>query len=127
MDRAKQKKYETEMIEFIRKHKIMRWSHIVWDSVPFSRPTAYNYELNKLDTIKGAFEENCSQAMNYLLQKWIKSDNPTLQIAAMRIVADADTHQKLNQSYIDHTSKGGAIDIKPIWIKPGEYKPADTD
>jgi len=114
MDKEKQKKYETEMIEFIRKHKIMQWSHIVWESLPFSRRTAYQYELHNLHTIKGAFEENRSQAMNYLLQKWIKSDNATLQIAAMRIVSDTETHQKLNQSYVDHTSKGEKINIPPL-------------
>jgi hypothetical protein len=113
----KQKKYESEMIAAIKRHKWMRWAHIDWDSLGFSRPTAYNYKLETLDTIKAAFEQNRNKAVNYLMQKWIASDNPTLQIAAMRIVADEDDRQRLNQHYIDHTTKGDKIAQPPIqWI-----------
>ena len=111
MDTEKQKTYEAQLIEFIKKHKFMKWSHIIWERAPFSKRTAYNFDLHNLQTIKDIMEENCGEAMQYMLQKWIKSDNPTLQIAAMRIVSDAETHQKLNQSYIDHTSKGERITI----------------
>jgi hypothetical protein len=114
MDLKKQSKYEDELLKFISKNKIMSWSHIIWGSLSFSKRTAYNFELHNLQTIKDAFEINRSAGMNYLLQKWIVSDNATLQIAAMRIIADTETHQKLNQSYVDHTSKGdklGTINI----------------
>ena len=118
MDLEKQKKYEKELIEFIKKHKFMKWSHIVWKSAPFSKRTAYNFDLHNLQTIKDAFEINRSAGMNYLLQKWIVSDNATLQIAAMRIIADTETHQKLNQSYVDHTSEGKAINqMPPVTVK----------
>ena len=43
-----------------------------------------------------------------MLNKWIESDNPTLQVAAMRLLSDTDEHRRLNQSYIDH--KHGADD-----------------
>ena len=89
----------------------MKWSHIIWKSAPFSKRTAYNFDLHNLQTIKDVMEENCGEAMQYMLQKWIQSDNATLQIAAMRIVADPETHQKLNQSYVDHTTKGDKITI----------------
>jgi ABC-type iron transport system FetAB ATPase subunit len=97
----KQAEYEKLMIEAIQKYKWNRWSHIDWDVLGFSRPTAYNHELDKLDTIKGAFEQNRSKNVNYLLQNWINSDNATLQIAAMRIVADPEDRQRLNQNYIE--------------------------
>ncbi len=116
MDLEKQKKYEKELIEFIKKHKFMKWSHIIWKSAPFSKRTAYNYNLHNLQTIKDAMIDNCGEAMQYLLQKWIQSDNATLQIAAMRIVSDPETHQKLNQSYVDHTSKGEKIKQLPTVI-----------
>ena len=115
----KQQKYETELIEAIKRHKWMRWAHIDWDSLSFSRPTAYNYKLETLDTIKAAFEHNRNKGVNYLLQKWISSDNATLQIAAMRIIAEEEDRQRLNQHYIDHTSKGEKIVQPPIqWVKP---------
>ena len=123
MDTDKQKTYESQLIDYIKKHKFMKWSHIIWKSAPFSKRTAYNFDLHNMQTIKEAMQENCGEAMQYLLQKWIKSDNPTLQIAAMRIVSDTETHQKLNQSYVDHTSKGEPIQLPNIVIN--EY--SDTD
>ena len=108
---GKPKDYEAEMIAAIKEFNWMRWSHIDWDGLSFKKSTAYNYKLESLETIKEAFAINRSKGVNYLLQKWMKSDNATLQIAAMRIVADDDDRQKLNQQYIDHTSKGN--EIKP--------------
>ena len=122
MDLEKQKKYETHLIEFIKKHKFMKWSHIIWKSAPFSKRTAYNFDLHNLQTIKEAMEDNCGEAMQYLLQKWIQSDNATLQIAAMRIVSDSETHQKLNQSYIDHTTKGKELTTPKVYVSDPETK-----
>lgn len=96
-------KYEKELVKSIEKYKWMRWSHIDWTALNFSRATAYNYNLDKLDTIKESFEKNRSKAQNYLLQKWIQSDNATLQIAAFKIVADGDDLKRLNQSYVEQT------------------------
>ena len=98
-------KYEIELIETIHKHKWMRWSHIDWTALSFSRKTAYNYNLHELHAIKEAFEQNRSKATNYLLQKWIQSDNATLQIAAFKIIADSDDHKRLNQTYIDQKNE----------------------
>lgn len=102
MDKKKQKEYEKQLIDFVKKYKIMRWSHIEWSKMEFSKRTAYNFDLHNLQTIKDELENNRSGAMTYLLTKWIKSDNPTLQIAAMRIVSCDETHRKLNQSYVQN-------------------------
>ena len=111
---SKAGKYEKELNAAITKHKWMRWSHIDWDALSFSRRTAYDYGLHELHTIKGAFEDNRSKGTNYLLQKWMKSDNPTLQIAAMRIIAEEEDRQRLNQQYIDHTTQGEKINLQFI-------------
>lgn len=95
------KDYETEMIKAVKKFNWMRWAHIDWSALSFSRATAYNYNLDKLDTIKAAFEQNRSKGTNYLLQKWINSDNATLQIAAFKIIAEGDDHKRLNQQYVE--------------------------
>ena len=112
----KSEQYEKELIEAIQKHNWMRWSHIDWNALSMGRTTAYAYKLNDSDSVKETFEINRSKGVNYLLQKWITSDNSTLQIAAMRIIADEEDRQRLNQQYIDHTSKGGEI-IKPSWFE----------
>jgi len=105
-------KHEFEFINSILKHKWMRWSHIDWTALSFSRKTAYNYNLHELHTVKEAFEQNRSKATNYLLQKWIQSDNATLQIAAFKIVADSDDHKRLNQTYVDQ--KETSVDLSNL-------------
>ena len=112
MNLEKQVEKEKQLLNVIIQKKWMRWSHINWDAVGFSRQTAYVYELDKSDTIKDQLAENRNKAVDYLLQKWIASDNATLQIAAMRIVAEEEDRQRLNQQYIDHTSKNEKIDTK---------------
>lgn len=106
---SKRKKYEAEIMEAIEKHRLMRFDHVFGGFVSFSRATAYNHELEKLDSIKGALAANRMKGVNYLLQKWIKSDNATLQVAAMRLICEPDEHKRLNQQYHDHTSGGEAI------------------
>jgi hypothetical protein len=109
-DKAKQ--YEAELLAAIKKHKFMRFDHCFSGAVSFSRATAYNHGLDKLDTIKEAIEGNRVHGVNYMLQKWISGNNATLQIAAMRMICTKEEHQLLNQQYIDHTTKGESMKPK---------------
>jgi hypothetical protein len=94
---AKATDHEHELLKAIKRHKWMRWSHIDWEALPFRRSTAYNAELDKLDTIKEAFSANRARSVDYLLQKWILSENPTTQIAAMRMICEDEERVLLNQ------------------------------
>ena len=112
----KKEKYEKELLSVIKKQEIAFFDHC-FAFTSFCRATAYNNELDKLDSIKNAIFSNKVKAKNYMLNKWIDSDNPTLQISAFRLLSNKEEHQKLNQSYIDHSSKGKSISIKPIqWV-----------
>ena len=114
----KARKYEAEMLRAIKKHKIMRFEHAFGGFVTFSKTTAYLHKLNESDDIKEALLENRNRGVTSLLKKWIDSDNATLQIAAMRMIADDDDRQRLNQQYVDHSTKGEKINIPPItWSK----------
>ena len=104
----KSKKYEKELLEVIKEKKIAFFDHC-FGFTSFSRATAYNHSLDKLDSIKDAINQNRVTAKNYMLNKWIASENATLQISAMRLLSDSEEHQKLNQSYIDHSTKGESI------------------
>jgi hypothetical protein len=108
----KTEEYEKELCKAIQKHNWMRWSHIEWDALSYSRRTAYDHNLHESHIIKSEFETNRNRGVNYLLKKWMESDNATLQIAAMRIIATEEDRQRLNQQYIDHTTAGEAI--RPI-------------
>ena len=105
--------YENEMLKAIKKYNWMLWAHIDWAALPYSKRTAYDYNLHQLQTIKEEFETNRSAGRSYLLQKWLDSDNATLQIAAMKIIADEETYKKLNQQSVDHTTKGEKVQINP--------------
>ena len=109
-------KHESEILRVIKDHKLVRFDHIFSFYKGCSRATAYNHNLDKLDTIKYALEENRVTGVNYLLQKWMKSDSSTLQIAAMRLICDTDEHRRLNQSYIDHTTGGDKLDNRPTIV-----------
>lgn len=109
----KAKKYEKELLKVIKEKKIAFFDHC-FGFTSFSRATAYNHSLDSLDSIKDAINENRVTAKNYMLNKWIASENPTLQISAMRLLSDAEEHKKLNQSYVDQTTNGKDIQ-EPVW------------
>jgi len=110
MSKHKTKQYEKELLEVIKKHNIAFLDHC-FAYTSFCAATSYNHKLEKLETIKSAIKSNRVKAKNYLLNKWINSDNATLNISAYRLLSDTEEHQKLNQSYIDHTSKNEKIKI----------------
>src|SRR5690554_4303509 len=113
MAQSKTDKYKAELLNVIKKHKIAFMDHC-FAFTSFSRSTAYEHNLDKSDDIKNAIAQNRVKAKNYMLNKWIASDNATLQLAAFRLCSDREEHQKLNQQYIDHTSNGEKIQPAPI-------------
>lgn len=120
--KAKAKKYEKELLKVIKEKKIAFFDHC-FGFTSFSRATAYNYSLDKLDSIKDAINQNRVTAKNYMLNKWIASENATLQISAMRLLSDSEEHKKLNQTYVDQTTNGESINtVQPIEVKVIEAK-----
>lgn len=105
MARLKKAEMRAELLEVIKKNKIAFIDH-AFAYTTFSRASAYNKNLDKLDDIRTAINKNRVKAKNYMINKWIASTNPTLQIAAFRLMSDSEEHKKLNQSYVDHTSDG---------------------
>lgn len=107
-------KHEAGILEVLKTKPIFTFQDIFVFYAACTRATAYNHNLDKLDSIKDALYANKRKGVTTLLSKWLNSDNATLQIAAMRLVCDTEEHQKLNQSYIDHTTKGRSINQTAI-------------
>ena len=107
--------HEKAILNLIKEKKIMRFDHIFGHYAGCSRATAYNHGLDKLDSIKYALEQNRLKGVDYLLQKWMGSNNQTLQIAAMRLICTPEEHRLLNQQYLDTTTNGKDI-VKDITI-----------
>lgn len=110
-DKAKTDKYKNELLNVIKEKKIAFFDHC-FAFTSFSRSTAYEHQLDKSDDIKSAIDDNRVKAKNYLLNKWIGSENPTLQLAAFRLLSVSEEHRLLNQNYTDHTTNGKEIGSK---------------
>ena len=110
-------KYEAEILKAIKEHKIMKFDHCFSGILSFGRTTAYSYKLNEVDAIKDAIQENRRKGVQFLLQKWMTSTNATLQIAAMRMICDADEHRKLNQQYTEHSGDNFKIVLENARVK----------
>lgn len=118
--------YKKELLRVIEQKEIARMQHC-FGFTTFSKATAYNHELQNDKDIKNALKKNRTKHVHTMLYKWIKSDNATLQIAAMRMLADKEDHQRLNQSYVDHTTKGEKVNNEPVTIIYNVEEPEGTE
>ena len=112
-------KHEKGILEAIQKHPIFCFNDIFVYYEACSRATAYNHNLDKLDSIKEAIYKNRRKGVTSLKAKWLKSENATLQLAAMRLICDPDEHSALNQNYTnirvdDITEKQADVDFDDI-------------
>jgi predicted transcriptional regulator YheO len=109
--------HEKSIIEAIEKHPIFSFKDIFVYYKGCSRATAYNHNLDKLDSIKEAIYSNRRKGVSSMLSKWIISQNSTLQLAAMKMICEPDEHKKLQQNYTDHTTDGDKIQSTTIVFK----------
>ncbi len=95
-----------KIIDVIKRHRIMRIEHIFAHYGGMGKTTFYERKLNETDSIKEALEKNRRKACSFMLDKWVASDNPTLQIAAYRMLGDDEERERLIQTRVDLTSAG---------------------
>jgi hypothetical protein len=102
-------------VEAIQKYKLFFIDDIV-AYLPCSRATFYNHGLDKLDTIKDALTQVRTEIKVSMRSKWYKSDNPTLQMGLMKLIASPDELKQLSMSHIESNSKHEitGFDIKDI-------------
>ena len=82
-----------------------------------TRQWAYTLDIDKNDTIKGLIYDNKRKGVTSLLSKWINSNNATLEIAAMRLLADDEERKKLSMTYNDISTNGENIQLPPVFSK----------
>ena len=110
--------YDTEKLfqqakEAVEKHNLFFIEDIV-AFIPCSRSTFYERfpdGSDELDTLKAMLEDNRVKTKSSIRAKLYKSDRASELLALYRLIATPEEHQRLNQQYIDHTSKGGKIEI----------------
>lgn len=83
------------------KNKSIYFIEDIVSLLPCSRSTFYSYfpeGSDELDTLKELLEQNRVNAKVKMRKKWHVSDNPTLQVALMKIIATDDEAHRLNGS-----------------------------
>ncbi len=110
--------YDTQKLfeqakEAVKSHNLFFIEDIV-AFIPCSRSTFYERfpdGSDELDTLKELLEQNRIKTKSSIRAKLYKSEKAAELLALYRLIATPEEHQKLNQSYIDHTSKGEKIEI----------------
>ena len=97
--------HEKEITDVIVKNKVMKISHIFQHYIDLQRAQFYNLELDKSDNIKEAIAKNKSKAVSYMLNKWVGSDNATLQISAFKVLCEDEDRKKLSMQFVESENK----------------------
>jgi hypothetical protein len=78
--------------------------------LPISRATFYNWELDKLDVFQEKVNEIKISLKNKMKRKWIEGDNPALQIAAFKLIAEDDEVDKVTLTKVKNET---TMTLKP--------------
>lgn len=107
MARKSKEQHEKDIVTTIQQHIDILFVYDIFGYyMDMSRQYFYEIGLDKSDTIREAINANRAKAKRHMRSKWIKSNNPTLQITAYRLMADDDETKRLNQRFVDMTVNG---------------------
>ena len=115
-------KHIEDIINIIPKHPIFTFKDVFVYYKGCTRQWAYALGIDKNDTIKELIYDNKRKGVSSMLATWVKSSNPTLSIAAMRILSDDDERKKLAMNYTESKVEvSGDFDITKLY--KGEDQP----
>jgi hypothetical protein len=97
--------HEKEILEVVIKNKVMKIQHIFQHYTDIASAQFYNLELEKSESIKEAIKLNKSKAVSYMLNKWVGSDNATLQISAFKVLCEDEDRKKLSMQFVESENK----------------------
>jgi hypothetical protein len=118
------KKIYNQAIDAIKENNLFFIEDII-AFIPCNKDTFYRFfpkGSDEYDTLKRLLEDNKIRTKSSIRAKLFKSQKAAELLALYRLICTPEEHQKLNQQYIDHTSKGEKINI--INLGDGE-KPDD--
>jgi len=112
----KQQIYE-QAIKAIDDHNLFFIEDIV-AFLPITKKTYYEYfplESDESNNLKEKLEINKIKTKSAIRAKLYKSAKAAELLALYRLLATPEEHRKLNQAYVDHTSKGEKIGKFADW------------
>ena len=93
--------------EAIKKNNLFFIEDIV-AFLPCSKPTFYDFfpkNSNELNDLKDLLEDNKIKTKSSIRAKLWKSNRASELLALYRLIATPEEHQKLNQSYVEQTTR----------------------
>lgn len=112
------KKIYDQAEEAIKKHNLFFIEDIV-AFIPCGKTYFYDTfkaDSEEMNTLKELLDDNKVKTKSSIRAKLWKSAKAAELLALYRLIATSEEHQKLNQSYIDHTTKGESIKPPIEWI-----------
>jgi len=116
--------HEKEILEVVVKNKVMKIQHIFQHYTDLGSAQFYNLELEKSESIKEAISKNKSKAVSYMLNKWVGSDNATLQISAFKVLCEDEDRKKLSMQFVESENRH---ELKQFEIEIIGRKEKNTD
>jgi hypothetical protein len=90
------------------------------DLAEFVQPTMatlYEWEFDKLETLKNELAKNKIASKRKMRNKWTESDNATLQLAAYKLIANQEELDSLTMNKVEH---GGGMSL--TWKEERTYE-----
>ena len=115
--------HEEQILKLIIKHKIMKIQHIFQHYTDLGSAQFYNLELEKSESIKEAISTNKSKAISYMLNKWVGSDNATLQISAFKVLCEDEDRKKLSMQFVESENNHQVRKFEVEILKPNYENP----
>lgn len=100
-------------LEAIEKNQLIFIDEIV-TFLPCSKATFYNHQLEQLDEIKDALNNVRTNMKTQMRNKWRDSDNASLQIGLMKLIATDDERKRLATSYMESKQQHIAPDLSGL-------------
>ena len=94
----KKEELENLSVEAIKQHKLFFVQDII-AFLPCTSSTFYHQELEKSEKIKSALLEVRTNLKVSMRSKWYRSDNPTLQLALMKLLSSDEELRKLSMQH----------------------------
>jgi hypothetical protein len=102
------KKIYNQAIDAIKENNLFFIEDII-AFIPCNKDTFYRFfpkGSDEYDTLKRLLEDNKIRTKSSIRAKLFKSQKAAELLALYRLICTPEEHQKLNQQYIDHTTKG---------------------
>ena len=122
------KKLQEKALKILEKKKDIYFFNDLATELGYARQYLYDigFSPDKNDIIKAALDENKKNVKRGLRNKWYNSNNPTVQIALYRLLADEEELNRLNNTKLEVTGANGTpisppvINILPVKTKDEE-------